>query len=594
MKVSSFKLAKSKENKGIKFGKRIGEKVSNLGRIVILTGANGSGKSRFLKLFKETFDHAKTDSTYCDNFEIVDNNDNTRTMTLEDAKSFDIVNYSHFDAKLQLAENFSPYVIHKAKEKLQRCNYEETALNSLLYLTDLYKGYSDESNENNNYKALHDFLEYSKEFGLDFTWEPNDKCLKLFGRRLESADLSPGQLYALRIAVACKLHCVEDNIVFLLDEPETHLHPNLLIKIINQLLKHFVNAQFLIATHSLPLISYLTITYEDSKVLFMENGEVQHFLQSNSTPILNSLIGTEEEQFAIKQLFVMPEEMACNQFCMECFMEPAVIVGGVANDPSAIMVEQSIGFPKNITPIKIVDYGAGYGRLLECLCEDGQIQSHEYYAYNVDDECATFCKDLIVSLGITGNSYGEKDKLSILEGTIDKVFMVNVLHEISPEQWQEEFRTIDKLLKDDGELIIVERENLTNGESPYINGYLMLSGIENNSNAANTLFGTENVVLNRHKEKPHIIKYTVSKNGVKYAISANMEAVLKHLENDALFMISNLRHNRGSYSQKEKYKFGLSLAFWLNQHSTAVLCQKQINNTSDIIDKIIGGSYVHN
>ena len=592
--ISSFKLSKTGDNKGIKFGKRIGKKVSNFGRIVVITGANGSGKSRFLKLFKENFDFAKNDASYCDNFEIVDDNGNTRTMTTEDAKKFDIVNYSHFDAKLQLAENFSPYVIHKAKEKLQCRNYEETALNSLLYLTDLSKGYSDESNESNDYKALNEFLEYAKEFGLEFSWNPNDKSLKIFERHLEEADLSPGQLYALRIAVACKVHYVEDNIVFLLDEPETHLHPNLLIKIINQLLAHFVNAQFFIATHSLPLISYLTITCEDSKVIYMEDGEIQHYLQSNSAPILGGLIGTEEEQFAIKQLFVTPEEMACNQFCMECFTKPKIVVGGVTNDPSTNMVEQSMKCDENVSPIRIVDYGAGYGRLLECLCHDGRMENYEYYAYNVENECAVFCKDLITSVGISGDSFYEKEKLLMLEKTIDKVVMVNVLHEIPPKKWQEAFNIIHTLLKDEGELIIVEREILTNGESPYMNGYLMLSGIDNNSNAANELFSSENVKMTRHIDKSHIIKYTINKKGVEYAINANLKAVLEHLENDALNMISRLRSNRGSYSQKEKYKFGLSLAFWLNQHSTAVLCQKEISNISDIIDEKMGGTYVCN
>lgn len=49
--------------------------------------------------------------------------------------------------------------------------------------------------------------------------------------------------YALRIAVACQAREVGANYVFLLDEPETHLHPSLLIKIINKLITYFADSQ---------------------------------------------------------------------------------------------------------------------------------------------------------------------------------------------------------------------------------------------------------------------------------------------------------------------------------------------------------------
>ena len=577
MRISSFKLPAESNNEGITIGKRFNGRIDNLNKIVILTGANGSGKSRFIKLLQRSFEDFKINPDYeeiC--FTISrkgeDNKDIEEDLTKAAAKEIHVINYSHFDAKLQGTDKFSPHVIHQAKNKLKQCNYEETALNSLLFLRDLAEGYSEESNEENEYKGLQDFIEFAKELELDFSWEKEAKVLRIFGRKLDDARLSPGQLYALRIAVACQAHEVGDNFVFLLDEPETHLHPSLLIKIINKLITHFADAQFFISTHSLPLISYLTVTNEDTTVFYMEKGEVKDRLRSNSEPILNNLIGTEDEQFAIRQLFASSEEMACNKFCMECFLDPAVVDGGRKGDPSAAMAENTLPADEP-APAIIVDYGAGKGRLLECMLADNRTAGYNYNAYNIDEEYAHCCQSLIDNASLEGKSFFKKDDMAVLNGTADRVFMVNVLHEISPDLWKAEFDTISKLLKEDGKLIIIEREILTMGESPFVNGFLMLTGLENRSAAAEALFGENNVSLHRHPQKPYIIAYTIEKAGVIAAEKASLEAVFQALQRDALHQIKELKQKKDMLcEQTEKYKSGLQLAFWLNQLSCATIC----------------------
>lgn len=574
MRISSFKVPKEGDNAGIKIGMRFNGALNNLNNIVIITGANGSGKSRFLKLLNRSFQNLKnTENSFDSPFKIIENNSDAETdLTPEIAKSFNLVNYSHFDAKLQGPKNFSPYVIHQAKNKLENCNYEETALNSLLFLKDLCEGYSEGSNESNGYKDLMDFIDFAQELELDFSWDQSTKSLTIFDRKFDDANLSPGQLYALRIAVACKAHKASENIAFLLDEPETHLHPSLLIKIINQLMQHFKNAQFFIATHSLPLISYLTVVREDTTVLFMENGEIKDTLRSNSEPILTKLVGAEEEQFAIKQLFVSSEEMACNKFCMECFLKPTVVRGGISGDPSVSIAESAIESNAIREPLVIVDYGAGEGRLLECMLEDNITEGYIYNAYNIDEADANYCKDLIAKKGIIGKSYLNKDNIPELNGKVDCVFMVNVLHEIPPEKWKEEFETISNLLKDDGKLVIIEREILTMGESPFINGFLMLTNLDDESEAAKALFGSDCITFSRHEQKPYIISYTIEKSGVQTATTAKMENVLKHLQENAVKQIRKLKAEKDTISEhKERYKNGMNLAFWLNQLSCATL-----------------------
>ena len=586
MRISSIKLQDN--NLGISIGKRLKGKLEGLGEIVVFTGGNGAGKSRFLRLLKSNYDEYKNDPVNNDvcfriiKKDAITNKDIELDFTRDMINQFHIINYSHFDAKLQSTVNFSPYVIHQSKNKLKQCNYEETALNSLLYLKDLAEGYSEESNEGNDYKGLVDFIEFAKELELDFSWTKERKELRIFDRDLNDARLSPGQLYALRIAVACKAHKPSDNCLFLLDEPETHLHPSLLIKIIEKLIKHFQNAQFFIATHSLSLISYLTVINKNTSVFYMENGQIKDRLRSNSEPILNNLIGTEDFQFAIRQLFVSPEEMACNRFCTECFFKPTIVKGGVPGDPSASIAENNMKLSSKAAPIIIVDYGAGKGRLLECMLEDDVVDDCEYYAYNIDSDDAEYCKKILEESNIKGDSFVTKDDLAKLNGRVDRVFMINVFHEISPELWKQEFKTISELLKNDGELIIIEREVLTVGESPYINGYLMLTGLNDKSLAAEALFGASNVVFYRDDKKPYIIAHLVNRSGVVAAQSACLDAVFSFLKNDALSQICALKKENSidSHNNIEKYKRGISLAFWLNQLSCAIMCQNDILSIS--------------
>ena len=341
-------------------------------------------------------------------------------------------------------------------------------------------------------------------------------------------------------------------------------------------MEHFENAQFFIATHSLPLISYITVMGEDTTVLYMEKGEVKDKLRSDSEPILNNLVGTEDEQFAVKQLFVSPEEMACNKFCMECFLNPEVISGGQADDPSTFMAEESLDLLNSKVTRVIVDFGAGQGRLLECMLEDNIKKGYQYNAYNVDAEDAEYCASLIESTGIDGKSYLNKNGLAELAGKVDRVFMVNVLHEISPISWKDEFATIYNLLKEDGKLVIIERELLTVGESPFTNGYMMLTGNKTHSKAANILFGADNVHFDRHKEKPYIIRYTINKDGVNAVNDADFTEMFKVLRNTALLKVEELRKAKENIIyHKDRYKHGLELAFWLNQLSNTIMCHKE-------------------
>ena len=124
MRISSITLQEN--NLGISIGKRLKGKLESLEKIVIFTGGNGAGKSRFLKLLQSNYDEYKNNpekDTVC--FKVAEkdkitNDDVEMNFTRDMIENFHIINYAHFDAKLQSTVNFSPYVINQSKKKLKQ------------------------------------------------------------------------------------------------------------------------------------------------------------------------------------------------------------------------------------------------------------------------------------------------------------------------------------------------------------------------------------------------------------------------------------------------------------------------------------------
>ncbi len=554
MKIASIELKKAQD--GLKPFHKI-----SLGQVVVVAGSNGSGKTRLLKLLKkyvQQMQDGTDDETLC--LQISFNDQDSVPLTTENAAQVQMVNYSHFDAQLQLPDIFPPYVICQAKELLSVCDYAETALNSLLFLEDMAKGYSEEFRDGH---AFEEFVEkYARPFQLDIQRD-SKRELQLFGRTLAEAKLSPGQQYLLRIAVACYQNRNNERMVFLLDEPELHLHPKAQIELIKALREKFSTAQFWVCTHSLTLISYLTVTEKDTTILYMRNGQTDIF-RSNSSDILDGLIGAEENRFAIRQLLTTPDEYACNKFAVECFRAPGVVGVGNGGDPQVGLLG-TIFRDGDI----VVDFGAGKGRVLGEMSLSPYrevIPKIHYYAYDPNDEHANSCKAVMKSCGIPGTQYFN-DPEQLLEkvgGQVDHVLLVNVLHEIDPVYWEDCFRTISRLLKNSGQLVIVEREELTVGEAPYHNGFLVLTEA-----SVDKLFASGHFPPRRHEEKRYIVKYTIPKSALSVSVDNVLECV-EQIQKDSIDKIEQVK-SRSVTDDMSRYKAGIKLAFHLHQYANASL-----------------------
>lgn len=525
----------------------------SLGDMVVFVGANGSGKTRMLKLIEKKLSHFYDEALkHLELYRI----ENQIEQLISESELPKVVNYSHFDANMQFPDNFPPYVISKAKDLLKSCNYEETALNSLLLLYDMAFGYSEKFKNGEDFKRITKFINELCNISVEFQRE--ERMLKICNLNAKEAALSPGQQYLLRIAIACYWNEKKDNLIFFLDEPEIHLHPKALIDCVRCLKEYFSNSQFWIATHSLPLTAYLNNKFITS-VYVMDQNEPQ-MLRSDPTHLLKNLMGSEDNVIAIRDLLSVPDEYAANRFSIECFHSPTV-VSSTKNDPQNNMIESFI----KVGDI-LVDYGAGKGRLFEGIgidCADRLSEKITYYAYDKFGDYSEKCKQVMKLYGGTPDNYfNDIGKLQeAVNGKADYVMLVNVLHEIDVSDWREVFQAVEALLKPEGELIIVERSELTIGEAPYRNRFLVVT-----DNSVKALFGEESVEVSTHPKRKYVVKYRIKKDGLHKIDTAKLQSCFEKIRDDSLCQIKKLKT-----TDDNDFKQGLRMSFWLNQYANAIL-----------------------
>lgn len=551
MKITGIEL--QEEQNGIyPFDRyKLGEE---LGDVVILTGANGSGKTRLLDMIRRQIQTLE----YGDKLKITFTDRLGKERIYSEAGFLQAANYSHYDAVLQLAKKFSPYVIGKAKKLLTECNYEETALNALLVIEDMAYGYSEEFRDGTKFQ---EFCQFALD-KFDLKIEKKETSVCLFGLDAEEAKLSPGQQYLLRIAVACFFNENHDNLLIILDEPELHLHPKAMIHMLEQMRDHFRDTQFWISTHSVELLSYAVSAVDSATVIQLDRGQVS-LLRSNSGKIIESLLGVQDDNLYLQQFYNLPDQYARIRFAIEC-LNDADTKGGKKNDPQQELITQML-MPDAV----IMDYGAGQGRLLEQMAMENKelIPRIEYFAFNLpESKDEARCKEIMKE-----NGFGEDHYLNNIPQLREKlakrtshVFMVNVLHEIPPKEWQGIFQTVYEILEEEGKFCIIERETLTVGEAPYNQGFLMIT-----KNAAGELF--KHYKLDHHSDNKHIVRYVIEKEELKNISVDHVKKAVEMIRDDSFKQIRTIKEEGRIENLKDRYQKGIDLAFWTNQYVNAAL-----------------------
>ncbi|WP_018996264.1 AAA family ATPase [Hirschia maritima] len=301
----------------------------------------------------------------------------------------------------------------------------------------------------------------------------------LYGNHIAKAKLSKGQSILLQLCV--QLHAQTNHLsstILLLDEPENHLHPAACIELIKQIQKAAPNSQLWIATHSIPILSYFS---NDSTLIFAEGGK---FSYAGNVPdrVLKTLLGNEETLARLREFTGLPSELAQVRYATECLMPPEVIGPNEQDDQTKQICGHIWQKIQTKEQLRIIDFGAGKGRLLENIKTDypDLIEKIDYIAFDAFPDDAEQCKNVIASVYSSSDNRYFSD-LDTMEAYLDSesvhlITMCNVLHEISPTKWGDFFGKngfSERLLHQSGNLLLVEDEEIPVGETAHEYGFIV-------------------------------------------------------------------------------------------------------------------------
>jgi energy-coupling factor transporter ATP-binding protein EcfA2/SAM-dependent methyltransferase len=304
----------------------------------------------------------------------------------------------------------------------------------------------------------------------------HDSFATIFGQPLADARMSEGQAIILQLCVAMFSQPSVEGPIIVLDEPENHLHPGILRDLIEELEVRVGNGQIWIATHSIPLLA----SFDPSCIWYVEGGCVS-FAGASPSIVLADLLGGEEKRAQLRDFTDLPASHALYRHAFESLLEPLPVNTGPA-DPQTLQIRAEFAaLQAPGSPLRVLDYGAGRGRLAANIADGDVAAAISYFAYDVTPHFRAEC---LANIGRLHDDpvarYFDDHQLLLTREeaeSFDVVVMANVLHEIDPSQWLGLFGPgglIPKLLKADGSALIVEDHLMPIGEKPYQKGYIVL------------------------------------------------------------------------------------------------------------------------
>jgi ABC-type branched-subunit amino acid transport system ATPase component/SAM-dependent methyltransferase len=308
----------------------------------------------------------------------------------------------------------------------------------------------------------------------------------LFGRPIPEAKLSEGQGILLQVAVA--LHAqgsALNGLVLLLDEPECHLHPAAIIQAIQKLRQANEAGQIWLATHSVTVLAALPT----ESIWYVSNSGVS-WAGRRPEIVLEGLLGGPEGREQVEEFLRLPAQFASNRFAAECLIRPRAL-DSAADDPQSGQVRE---FCKTVAvseenPLKVLDFGAGQGRLLSSMYErwDGSrpfSAAVDYRAYEPFPEDPKRLGEIVSNIysgdGTSRVLTFPSELAKIDDASVDVIVMCNVLHEIPPEEWKILLGAngqITNLLSHNGHLLVLEDTEMPHGEKAHRFGFLLLDEI---------------------------------------------------------------------------------------------------------------------
>jgi energy-coupling factor transporter ATP-binding protein EcfA2 len=389
------------------------------------------------------------------------------------------------------------------------------------------------------------------------------------------AGLSEGQMVLLKVIISLFFQRGSaDDLIILMDEPETHLHPFAVTQMIDNIRAVCPNAQLWIATHSLHVLAH----FPDTDIWFIKDGSVRK-AGKHSVDVLHSLTGDDAGLEKLSRLLALPAEYTALKFAAECLLPPGV-AETAAGDPQTTQIHQILsGLMTGDCPLRLLDIGMGKGRLLnEFAAHHGQDlpKKIDYFGLNVlasaedTEACRTKLRTSFADADRRYLDSAQKLKETLDPGSIDLAIMCNVLHEIDPAKWLHIFGNggyLAERMRPDGFLLIVEDELLKVGERAHAFDFLVLT-----RNEILTLFGgsrgDDAFVTISHPEpryrdrlKAHLVPARLLANVDRNSVYAAIAELKKH----AMDEIDSIKQDAGAHSSAKHY------AFWIHQLANATL-----------------------
>jgi len=380
---------------------------------------------------------------------------------------------------------------------------------------------------------------------------------KLDGRVFNYHELSDGEktlftylLLFFLLEQNPKLRLKESIII--IDEPELHLHPDSEIDLIKGIRNALTNkGQLWIATHSINILSDLNF----DEIFMVRKGNIKHPSRTTPGESLLELMSIEERISKLTNFLSTSSEWAYVNFMAQCFTDPEVIQSTNKDDPQVVSFKEAIN--RNLTGKNnmLLDFGAGKGRLFEHIISDNELLSKlNYSALEPEKELHKDLKNIGVK-----NIYQTYKELP--ENTFSFIVLCNVLHEIPIMNWVSIFNKIIKAINETGFLMIIEDKLLPKGERIGEVGYLVLDIDE-----IQTLFNLKEKPISfvQKNNADRILGVAIPKNRLTQIDKTSLLKCMKHLENNTLIKIEELRKTEND--NRNNIRYGRISGFYSQLH----------------------------
>ncbi len=573
------------ENNYEEFGLTVPERIREWEQFNLLVGENGSGKSRMLQMIK----HNAQEKCIVFYLDFADYEHSTYRLeeSLSDTEKNPLAGKLASGTEIE-KEIFLDFLAHLKTQILSIFNVLPCMQNNdLVYTRDKARDILNKLNPSVQ-NILH------REIIIE-----EDNIYLCKGHRKETVEsewefLSPGEQNILFAILAVFFIRLENKpCILLIDELESHLHPDAQVKLY-ELLKQVledcnIDHCTCIASHSI----FLLPLFDIQELVYMNNSQMQKINGGLYQQIYDNLTGEgPKKKGSLSEFLFSVSAWQYAEYLAECFLDPTTVDIAQSNDEQALQFVKILeGLYDQNKIINVLDFGSGSGRIGRCI--ELMLKNNEDISkltsklkYNVYD-LNKISFDWAKNIAWADRPFVSKDDIITSGKKFDIIILYNVLHEIGVDEWVKELKFIFDLLSKDGLLLFGEREVLSVGEKPYgKSGYLVLGKDE-----LGELFPNSDIheVILPEKMRTATICFAVKKPSAKagYPKKENVKNALFSLQRNTKSKIRD-RDKNGLGERAQSRKCAFYFQQYVNvEEAIEILSQTRKKTVSDSFNRIL-------